>query len=65
MQDRVKGKVTREDNNLSLQQAYLMTDWTDEEMDQLASLEVGQEMFLGSECNPISEDNRIRILRTA
>lgn len=36
------------DVDLSLQQVYNMTDYTDEEFDHIASMEVGEEFFVCS-----------------
>lgn len=48
MQDRSGGTVNRTDTDLSLQQTYEMTDYSEQEMDELADLQVGSAMFLGS-----------------
>lgn len=49
MQDRSGGKVNRTDENLSLQDALHMTDYSDEEVDKIADLQVGQELLFGRE----------------
>jgi len=47
MQDRSGGIVNRIDEGLSLQAVYHMTDYTDQEFNDISSLEVSQDMLIG------------------
>jgi hypothetical protein len=63
MQDRSTGMTTRTDPGLSLQAVEHMTDWTAEEFDAIASMQVGEEKtYFG---HPSSPDAGIYIKRTA
>jgi len=47
MQDRSGDVINRTDEGLSLQAVYHMTDYTDREFDDISSLDVNQDMFIG------------------
>lgn len=49
MEDRSGGVVNRQDTNLSLQQVFEMTDYSEAEVDQIADLQVGQWLLIGSD----------------
>lgn len=49
MQDRSGGKINRADPHLSLQKVLEMTDYSEDEVDQIACLEVGQELLIGAQ----------------
>lgn len=48
MQDLSGGTVNRTDANLSFQEMYHMTDYSDDEIEQILDLEVGQTVTIGS-----------------
>ncbi len=63
MQDRSTGMATRVDPNLSLQAVEHMTDWTAEEFDAIASMQVGDEKTYFA--HPSSPESGIYIKRTS
>lgn len=63
MQDRSTGVATRTDPGLSLQAVEHMTDWTAEEFDAIASMQVGDEKLYYSD--PGIPGSGIFIKRTA
>jgi hypothetical protein len=62
MQDRSTGVATRTDPGLSLQAVEHMTDWTAEEFDAIAPMQVGEEkVYFG---DPTMPGSGIYIKRT-
>lgn len=49
MEDRSGDDTHRSDENLSIQQVFEMTDYSEDEVDQIASLEVNGELLIGTQ----------------